>query len=963
MTLQDMLALPNVPSVILVEVSVGVALEAWITNTDGNTFTCQVPQRVNVESLQYNGTVLTLVTGTPTAAGQWSQSGQAVTVFPPTGTTNIYNDVVIGFAGFYFSDTSKVLNGKWYEDRVKSIPKLQMQIEARFSGAMQFGQATVQLLNGDGYFDGLDDLLWDNGLLTVKYGVDLPGTPMDYSGYATVAAFALANFERDNDMATIQVKERKTRLAQKLPATFYDSDTYPNMDATLAGTVIPMIYGHVFSAEVTVLDPGTGRCKACSNAVVDFPLAKVKRSIQTISPLNPQFIADPVHTGLYRAAASNVTDLIVYSTDMPQFPTTTPTVPAAGQTNEAFTDMLYVAPSYINHWGVPVVPPIPAGWTVSPGYDFSFKLDTLTGIWSAPVLPGSPSSLGGSSAAVLDADGIFVVTPAQASSYIQVRNLRITIYVNPWGAGGAGGFINGKPNVPKPNIVYNMQRVDASNLSNITPGTWGQVGGTIYAKPPAGVDFMNSVPNSMNIPFNSDYAITSSGNKWGTMAQSHYQPLPKVDTIELCQTTGCCWALINEVLYVNPSNRITAIPDDYVVGQGGATVGYEVANGGLEGTTIPVTTLAAGIASVSADKITSVDKWMPIGIQEKFLDVGEFIPDMTEWDGAEELAVDVIGKPGLYGEVMENPAEVVRDLLEQIGETSFDDAAFAATWAWFCMSLNSDGTHNHQFKIALNLDTQTDVMQLVSDINMVAATYLLDKFGKWSFQAVRPQPSTGLQRFTDDDFYGTPQKTVNNDKLVTQVDAYYQYRAAEDTALVMSIDDVRAQMKHGSPWQFVLQMGQTPSSVQLIDRYTSLETIQDLPLYDPQDVTAFIYRELAMEGVPLVEEIVNLHKAAMLVLPGGHVVVDRERDGLRVMEVIGAELDLNKKQVKLTLGNNRGWADSCGYWVADSAPNWDASLTDKQKKEMICSSGFWTNDNSMANEADPKSYKISRWWP
>jgi hypothetical protein len=158
-------------------------------------------------------------------------------------------------------------------------------------------------------------------------------------------------------------------------------------------------------------------------------------------------------------------------------------------------------------------------------------------------------------------------------------------------------------------------------------------------------------------------------------------------------------------------------------------------------------------------------------------------------------------------------------------------------------------------------------------------------------------------------------------------------------------------------------MGQTPSSVQLIDRYTSLETIQDLPLYDPQDVTAFIYRELAMEGVPLVEEIVNLHKAAMLVLPGGHVVVDRERDGLRVMEVIGAELDLNKKQVKLTLGNNRGWADSCGYWVADSAPNWDASLTDKQKKEMICSSGFWTNDNSMANEADPKSYKISRWWP
>lgn len=231
---------PSVSQVFLVEITAALWCRAWVL-TSGKAITYQIATALTVTAVTFDRTTTLTqrasVNDVEANAGSWYHDGAALYVSAPTGTP--FAGTVLATVSFWFSNKPKVLSGRWYDPRVKTVPNLSLRIEHRFGGVGQIGGGNCVLINNDRFFDALQDLQWDAGAVTIRLGIDTPAVPMDIVDYQTVGRWLLADWDLDDEDFTLKLREIKSRLRKNIPYEFYDDGKTPK----------PRAYGQIVGAK------------------------------------------------------------------------------------------------------------------------------------------------------------------------------------------------------------------------------------------------------------------------------------------------------------------------------------------------------------------------------------------------------------------------------------------------------------------------------------------------------------------------------------------------------------------------------------------------------------------------------------------------------------------------------------------------------------------------------------------
>jgi hypothetical protein len=282
MTVAEAIQKPTSTLIILAEITAGVWCRAWVVHaTHTNSYTVAMPDEVTsvkcnrATSLTYRASAA--LVNSNAGSWYWDRATETLYVRPVSGS--IFANVVQAFVTFYFANpTAKVLNDRFYDPRLISAPSLSQRIEAMFGNVAQIGGGSIVLADVDGYFATRQNYQWNAGSVVLKLGVDTPAGAMAWANYETGATWVVEDWERSENSFTLRLTEAKSRLKSKLPFTFFTRAAYPNIEEETTGKPIPIIYGTVFGAPATLIDPGLKEFKVCGHAIKEFSEVRIKKT-------------------------------------------------------------------------------------------------------------------------------------------------------------------------------------------------------------------------------------------------------------------------------------------------------------------------------------------------------------------------------------------------------------------------------------------------------------------------------------------------------------------------------------------------------------------------------------------------------------------------------------------------------------------------------------------------------------
>lgn len=239
----------------------------------------------------------------------------------PTSSGSPYGKTIQATVFFPFSTISRVINGMYYEGRIRSLPTLSMRVEKSFGDPGQIGSGNVTLANEDGFFDSLTGLQWDAGQSVLKFGVDeialaeqlpqggdgvlaeaggilgydtggivgvgetlvavadLVYRDCDYADFETLGTWRNKGWDKSDEDFTLELEEKKGALKKKIPTVSYDRATYPNIADPDIGRVIPIVFGTIYDVAPVCIDTAARTFKVAGHAIKEFLGCRVKKLV------------------------------------------------------------------------------------------------------------------------------------------------------------------------------------------------------------------------------------------------------------------------------------------------------------------------------------------------------------------------------------------------------------------------------------------------------------------------------------------------------------------------------------------------------------------------------------------------------------------------------------------------------------------------------------------------------------
>lgn len=338
--------------------------------------------------------------------------------------------------------------------------------------------------------------------------------------------------------------------------------------------------------------------------------------------------------------------------------------------------------------------------------------------------------------------------------------------------------------------------------------------------------------------------------------------------------------------------------------------------------------------------------WQVVNPASKDLANGEFTMG-TEFDDKSELSVDFIGKKNGDGTPMYNPSDIVKDICNTVGidtTNSTSSTAFTAAYNYFDVGLDANTNERRTvFKPGIYIERPTQAFRIIQEINAMAGSYLYFDFsGNVIFEAWQPARVSTLATFTEKDFIDGLNIKVGTRHLFSKMICRFAERMQDKWEDSETVERVSTQHAHAM----------TAAEIKEVS----------VKLWDRNDVRHYAQRLLSTEGIPETTINVRVPWQAFLLLPGDKIrVTDNRGSRDMVLEVLEVAHDLTGGKVQLVLGNQRGFGDSFGFWMADTQAAWSASDTASKKTENKQESGYWTDDNGLAISTDADSFNVSRW--
>ena len=349
------------------------------------------------------------------------------------------------------------------------------------------------------------------------------------------------------------------------------------------------------------------------------------------------------------------------------------------------------------------------------------------------------------------------------------------------------------------------------------------------------------------------------------------------------------------------------------------------------------------IRSLDAARIQQDNVWKPIPFAAKDLDDAEFILSTAAAPNNEPVAVDFQGMMNADGSLMVNPSDIVKDILEYVGESNFDSGSFTAARNAFITGTSEDGEVTH-LKPNIYIGGEMKAAEAyVSEVNRVAGTFLyIDFEGRWHYESFEPAQGDGVDEFSEIDL-------LSFSKSISSVDAFskvilgYAIRHEEKWSEIYAFSRLQNRHHAGEPAEVIKEVS--------------------VPLWDQNDAILYAQRLLSTEALPLVKYQISVPRQGFLLLPGKQIRLKYDRHGLNnVVEVLEVKHDLAGNKVTLTCGDRRGWVDGFGFWVSDQVDAWNPGAAKEAKLAAKQSAGYWSGEDGLANSADGQSYLVSRWW-
>lgn len=386
---------------------------------------------------------------------------------------------------------------------------------------------------------------------------------------------------------------------------------------------------------------------------------------------------------------------------------------------------------------------------------------------------------------------------------------------------------------------------------------------------------------------------------------------------------------------------------------------------------VDVTALRFRVAGHAVHDIATVrvydantETWIIKPLASKTAADAEFTLTAGDWTTGQEIAVDLIGKQNVDGTIMENPSDVVADLIfSQAGEdVAYQHAAsFTDSAAVYHLGLDRFGKPRIHQAVALYVSTETEVLSLVERVCEAAGAYLFnDLDGAYRFVAFDPMRRADAMSFactaSDEDreiqLFTEITESLN---VFSSVKVEYSPREQEGFTPSEIISRPQGQYHQGAS-----------SAV--------LDVLEDLSVSLKSDARYIAERFLRMEGEPHRTYKARVNWRGWKLLPGDFIHLSLSRGGVdAVLEILEVKRSLmNRAWVDLVLGDLHGLRDEPGWWAAaaevfptslgaGSAAVWDDTWADGLKAFARQNVGYLADDNGLADPTDPDSLNSAVW--
>jgi hypothetical protein len=380
---------------------------------------------------------------------------------------------------------------------------------------------------------------------------------------------------------------------------------------------------------------------------------------------------------------------------------------------------------------------------------------------------------------------------------------------------------------------------------------------------------------------------------------------------------------------------------------------------------IDTSALKFRVAGHAVHEITEVrvldgtnNSWTAVVPTAKDAANAEFTLAGGAWTVNQGITADFIGRIDGSSDIMDNPSDVMADVLfTQAAELSTfkHTASFTASKAIYSRGTNQFGHPATHIALSLYIEKETEVQKIVEEICKASGAYLINDFdGKYRFIAFGPVQRYGLESFDDNDIQSFS-GDVNTTEIFSSVRVEYQYRKNLDYPQTREIE-----RSSGQYYQ------QAPQAV--------LEVMEQFPVSTSEDAGYVGQRFLRMQGEPHRTFKARVNWRGWKLMPGDFVHFDLTRGGVDdVFEVLEVKRSLiNRMWVDLVLGDLHGLGDSPGWYADDteafpsslgaaSCLTWSHAWTAAQKAFARQELGYWADANGLAHTDDSDSLNTAVW--
>ncbi len=389
--------------------------------------------------------------------------------------------------------------------------------------------------------------------------------------------------------------------------------------------------------------------------------------------------------------------------------------------------------------------------------------------------------------------------------------------------------------------------------------------------------------------------------------------------------------------------------------------------------TVALVFKVAGHAILSFDGVRVQDQTTNSWEVKNFLSTnaatGEFTLSPVDWQVGQGVVVDVSGKKRTNGTLMDNPAEILKDMLLALGQP-VDAAGFETARLWYDAGFRGSDIKDRVSVRApsVYLDTQAKAISTIEEIMVNVRAYLVTlPNGNFSMVPFRNYQGSTLPLVTDNNSLeaglqlttsGSSSSRVQAGSKTTQANVNFAIQSAEGFQQVYTYTSPSNRLTRG----LALEVPVTVDSLFTKPddaAYLAQSLVNDFRV-DPKVYT------LEMKWLPFTWGAAT------------HIHYVSARHGIDVvLEILQLSLNLTARKVTMMLGNLRGFEQSSGFWVlsTDLTPTgaslaWPPNGQDSDPTETEYrrhQAGHWHGttdfalDPALATQAIDKDSSVSRW--